>query len=150
MNALGLIQERDVLPGTNKGLFLHDVFGRILPKDRKLFAPTQRAIEWSRLTRNLGLTSWVAVAIAVCGLLSFSFVKNLSTLRVVSREFSKPPVLQGDVVSDVVIMDHFRQAIIKVEKQNSNWWIPRFGLNESKDVEGRLKEILQQDEFIED
>lgn len=140
LNALGLIQERDILPGTNKGLFLHDVFGRILPKDRELFAPTQRAVEWSRLTRNLGLTSWVAVAIAVCGLLSFSFVKNLRTLRVVSREFSKPPVLQGDIVSDVVIMDHFRQAIVKVEKQNSDWWIPRFGLNESKDVEGRIKE----------
>jgi type VI secretion system protein ImpL len=140
LKALGLIQERDVLPGTNKGLFLHDVFGRILPRDRELFAPTQRAIEWSRLTRNLGLTSWVAVAIAICGLLSFSFVKNLRTLRVVSREFSKPPVLQGDIVSDVVIMDHFRKAISKVEDQNSNWWIPRFGLNESREVEGRLKE----------
>jgi type VI secretion system protein ImpL len=140
LNALGLIQERDVLPGTNKGLFLHDFFGRILPKDRKLFAPTQRAIEWSRLTRNLGLTAWVAVAVAVCGLLSFSFVKNLRTLRVVSREFAKPPVLQGEVVSDVVIMDHFQQTIVNVEEQNRGWWIPRFGLNESKDVEVRLKD----------
>ncbi len=140
LNALGLIQERDVLPGTNKGLFLHDFFGKILPKDRRLFAPTQRAIEWSRLTRNLGLTSWVALAIAVCGLLSFSFVKNLKALREVSREFAKPPVLQGEVVSDVIIMDHFSQAILKVEAQNSNWWIPRFGLNESKEVEIRLKD----------
>jgi len=140
LSALGLIQERDVLPGTNKGLFLHDFFGRILPKDRRLFAPTQRAIEWSKLTRNLGLTSWVAVAIAICGLLSFSFVKNLRTLRDVSREFTKPPVLQGQVVSDVIIMDHFRQAIVRVEEQNSSWWIPRFGLNESKDVEIHLKD----------
>lgn len=140
LSALGLIQERDILPGTNKGLFLHDFFGRILPTDRRMFAPTQRSVEWTRLTRNLGLTAWVAVVVAICGLLSFSFVKNLRTLRVVSSEFSKPPVLQGDVVSNVVTMDRFRQAIFKVEDQNRNWWIPRFGLNESNDVEVRLKQ----------
>lgn len=140
LSALGLIQEKEVLPGTNKGLFLHDFFGRILPGDRGLFAPTQRAMEWNRLTKNLGLTSWVALGLAVCGILSFSFVKNLATLRSVSREFAKPPVLQGEVLSDVVIMDHFRQAIVNVENQNNNWWIPRLGLNESKAVEVGLKE----------
>jgi type VI secretion system protein ImpL len=140
LKALGLIEQRDVLPGTSKGLFLHDLFARILPKDRGLFAPTQRAIEWSKLTRNLGLTSWVAVAVAVCGLLSFSFVKNLRTLRGVSHEFSKPPVLQGEVLTDVMIMDRFCQAVLKVQEQNRSWWVPRFGLNESKDVESRLKD----------
>jgi type VI secretion system protein ImpL len=140
LSALGLIQERDVLPGTNKGLFLHDFFGRILPKDRGLFAPTRRALEWSRLTKNLGLTSWIALALAICGLLSFSFVKNLRTIRSVSSEFERPPVLQGDIVSDVVIMDHFRKAIVKVEEQNEDWWIPRFGLHESLEVETGLKE----------
>ena len=65
LNALGLIGEREVLPGTNKGLFLHDFFARILPRERTLFAPTLRAIEWSQLTRNLGLASWIAVALAV-------------------------------------------------------------------------------------
>ncbi|MBW2318627.1 MAG: type VI secretion system protein ImpL [Deltaproteobacteria bacterium] len=140
LNALGLIQERDILPGTNRGLFLHDFFGRILPQDRHLFAPTRRAIEWNRLTRNLGLTAWVAVVIAVCGLLSFSFVKNLKTLRHVSHEFSKPIVFEGNVLSDVVRMDHFLNAIVRVEDENKNWWIPRFGLDESEEVEIELKD----------
>ncbi|MDY6954412.1 MAG: type VI secretion protein IcmF/TssM N-terminal domain-containing protein, partial [Thermodesulfobacteriota bacterium] len=140
LEALGLIQEKEVLPGTSRGLFLHDFFARILPKDRGLFAPTQRAIEWSRLTRNLGLTSWIAVALAVCGLLSFSFVKNLRTLREVSHQFKKPPVLQGEVLTDVVIMDRFCQAVLKVEGQNRSWWVPRFGLNESQEVEIQLKD----------
>ncbi len=140
LKELGLIEEKEVLAGTSKGLFLHDFFARILPKDRKLFAPTQRAIEWSRLTRSLGLTSWVALGIAICGLLSYSFVKNMRTLREISREFSTPPVLQGEVLTDVVIMDRFLQGILKVEDQNQGWWIPRFGLNESKEVEGKLKE----------
>jgi type VI secretion system protein ImpL len=140
LKELGLIEEKEVLAGTNKGLFLHDFFARILPKDRKLFAPTQRALEWSRLTRSLGLTSWVAIGIAICGLLSYSFVKNMRTLREISQEFSTPPLLQGEVLTDVAIMDRFLQGILKVEDQNQGWWIPRFGLGESKAVEVTLKE----------
>jgi type VI secretion system protein ImpL len=139
LKALGLIEESEVLPGTSKGLFLHDFFANIMPKDRGLFAPTQRALVWSRLTRNLGLASWITVAIAICGLLSFSFVKNLGVLRDISDEV-KPPVLQGEILADVITMNRFHQGILKAENQNRNWWIPRFGLNESKNVERRFRE----------
>ena len=139
LNAMGLIGEKEVLPGTNRGLFLHDFFSRILPADRGLFAPTQKTIEWSRLTKSLGLTAWVAVIIALCGLLSFSFVKNLKTLRDVSSQFSKPPVLQGELTTDVLTLDRFRQAVVRVEEQNAHWWIPRMGLTESNRVEDGLK-----------
>ena len=140
LKELGLIEEKEVLPGTDKGLFLHDFFSKILPRDRGLFAPTQRTLEWSRLTRNMGLTSWVAICVAVCGLLSFSFVKNLKTLRDVSHEFSKPPVLQGEILTDTITMDRFRKAVFRAERQNNSWWVPRLGLNESRDVEEKLKE----------
>ena len=140
LKELGLIEEKEVLPGTDKGLFLHDFFSKILPRDRGLFAPTQRTLEWSRLTRNMGLTSWVAICVAVCGLLSFSFVKNLKTLRDVSHEFSKPPVLQGEILPDTITMDRFRKAVSRAERQNNSWWVPRLGLNESRDIERKLKE----------
>ncbi|MFZ0449528.1 MAG: type VI secretion protein IcmF/TssM N-terminal domain-containing protein, partial [Desulfatiglandaceae bacterium] len=140
LKSLGLIEEKEVLPGTNKGLFLHDFFAKILPSDRGIFAPTMKALEWSKLTRNLGLTSWVALAIAVCGLLSFSFVKNLSTLRGVSGEFKTPPVLKGEILADLGVLSRFEMAIAKVEKRNEGWWMPRFGLDASEGVESRLKE----------
>lgn len=140
LRALGLIEETEVLPGTSKGLFLHDFFSKILPRDRGLFAPTQQALQWQRLTTNLGLASWVLVILAICGLLSFSFAKNLATLREVAHEFSEPRLLTGAVLTDVITMDRFRQAIVKVEEQNRDWWIPRLGLNESREVETRLKE----------
>lgn len=139
LNQMGLIGEKDVLPGTNRGLFLHDFFSKILPKDRHLFAPTQKAIDWTRLTRSLGLTAWVAVVIAACGLLSFSFVKNLKTLKDASRAFSSPPIMQGDVAADTLTIERFKKAVVKVEKQNANWWIPRLGLHESISVEAGLK-----------
>ncbi len=140
LSALGLIGEKEVLPGTSKGLFLHDFFSKILPKDRGLFAPTRRAIEWQTLTRNLGLISWVVIGVAICGLLSFSFVKNLKTLRGASHEFASPPVMKGDFMADLVTMNRFNNAILKVEEENHNWWIPRFGLNESINIEKGLKE----------
>jgi type VI secretion system protein ImpL len=36
-------------------------------------------------------------------------------------------------------MDRFRMAISELEDRNRRWWIPRFGLNESKNVEAQLK-----------
>jgi type VI secretion system protein ImpL len=140
LSELGLIGEKDVLPGTNRGLFLHDFFTSILPSDRKLFAPTQKAMDWTRLTRSLGLTAWVAIMIAACGLLSFSFVKNLKTLRDVTNAFTSPPIMQGDITTDTLTVERFKQAILNVEEQNKNWWIPRLGLHESIRVEARLKE----------
>jgi type VI secretion system protein ImpL len=139
LKELGLIAERDVLPGTSKGLFLHDFFARILPQDRRLFVPTQRALDWNRLTKNIGLTAWLAVGIALCGLLSYSFVKNLWTLRDVSMEFKTAPIFQGEVVTDVSIMDRYREAILNVSRKNRSWWIPRFGLNQSLQAEQQLK-----------
>ncbi len=135
LKSLGLIGESEVLPGTDKGLFLFDFFSKILPRDRNLFTLTERTIQWSRLTRNLGLTSWIALCIALCGLLSFSFVKNLKTLR----DVSNPPVLRGEILMDLEAMNRFREGILHIEEKNSGWWIPRLGLNESQEAEWRLK-----------
>jgi type VI secretion system protein ImpL len=140
LSALGLIHSRDVLKGTNKGLFLHDFFARILPADRALFRPTSHMQEWRRLTRNLGLTAWIALVVAACGLLSYSFVKNLNALSDVRREFDKPTLLQGELMADIMTMDRFREAVLQVERGNRNWWIPRLGLNESLEMETALKQ----------
>lgn len=139
LEALGLIEEKEVLPGTSRGLFLHEYFAKILPSDRRLFAPTTRALEWQALTRNLGITAWILICVALCGLLSFSFVKNLRTIRSVSHEFVRPPVMIGELLTDLVTMDRLRQTIVNVETQNNSWWIPRFGLNESIKLETGLK-----------
>lgn len=140
LKALGLIEDRQVLPGTSRGLFLHDFFARILPMERGLFAPTRQAMAWNRLTLNLGLLAWVAIGIAVCGILSFSFVKNLSIIRGIPGEFVRPIVLKNEMTADLSTMERYRQAILKVEEKNGSWWIPRLGLSESRNVESQLKQ----------
>ncbi|MDA8138904.1 MAG: hypothetical protein M0036_09650 [Desulfobacteraceae bacterium] len=151
LNALGLIQAREVLRGTNKGLFLHDFFAQILPMDRNLFKPTAHVQEWQKLTRNMGLTAWIAIMVAACGLLSFIFVKNLSSLSDVRKEFQKPTLLQGELLSDILTLDRFRKAVLQVEEVNSKWWMPRLGLEESQKVEIELKRkfgVLFQSGFL--
>lgn len=139
LGELGLVQKQQALPGTERGLFLHDFFAEILPADRYLFQPTQQSSQWRRLTRNLGLTAWVAVTLAVCGLMSFAFIKNLAILRDASRAFSKPPVLEGVLLNDVITMERFREAVADISRRNTGWWIPRFGLDQSLEVEKQLK-----------
>jgi type VI secretion system protein ImpL len=139
LKSLGLIDERDMLPNTSRGLFLHDFFASILPSERGLFAPTKQAIAWNRLTKNLGLMAWLAIGIAICGLLSFSFVRNLGIIRGVPAEFLNKPVIKGEMTADSAYMEKFKNSILVIEKKNSSWWMPSFGLTESRDVEKLLK-----------
>lgn len=125
--------------GTGKGLFLHDLFTKILPGDRFLLTPTRRSREWRAVTGNLGLTSWVMLGVALCGLLSFSFVKNLHAIRDASEGFSKAVSLHGDLAADLAAMERYRRDIAKVEGRNRHWWLPRLGLTESVKVEKGLK-----------
>ncbi len=140
LQELGLIRHQDVLPGTSRGFFLHDLFAQVMPGDRNLYAPTRKALAWNRFTRNIGLTAWVAFFLALCGLLSFSFIKNLTTLRSAADVFQQPVSLQGEVLTDVAIMERYQNAISSIEKTNRSWWFPRLGLEESLTVEARIKD----------
>ena len=141
LQSLGLIKHQDILPGTSRGLFLHDFFARILPADRRLFTPTQHFLQWRNMTRNIGLTAWVTLVLALCGLLSLSFLKNLSTIHSMTGTIkAEKPVRSGDFMTDTLIMNRFRQAIAKLEEANQGWWIPRFGLDASRDVEQGVKQ----------
>ena len=140
LKALGLIQGAEVLDKTNKGLFLHDFFSTVLPRDRRLFRPTQYMVQWRNLTRNMGLTAWIAIVVAACGLLSYVFVKNLNALSDIRREFGKTTLLQGELTTDVITLDRFQTALVSIEEHNRKWWVPRMGLNASEKVEGELKQ----------
>ena len=126
-------------PGTGKGWFLHDFFARMLPDDRSLLAPTRRSLQWRSVTGNLGLVSWAVLGVALSGLLTFSFVKNMNTIREFSHGFARISPLRGDMRADLASLERFRQDILKVEEQNRHWWLPRFGLTESLKVEKGLK-----------
>lgn len=123
----------------NKGYFLHDFFKRILPGDRNLFTPIIEFIKWRRLTKNLGLLSWVALWLAFCGVLSFSFVQNLGVLKGFTEDFTAPPALTGNITEDLLVMEKFKDELLELQQANRAFWTPRLGLTESIRVEGLLK-----------
>jgi type VI secretion system protein ImpL len=146
LRKLGLSDGKTVLPGTDKGLFLHDFFATILPRDRKYFAPTQKAMEWQRVTRNLGLTAWGVLAVVLGMLLGLSFYRNYKIISEVPQQFVQTPVLQGKLVPDMELMSDFRESTAQLESRNIQWpwWSPRFGLDESLKVEQHLKETYSE------
>ena len=74
-------------PAADQGLFLHDFFGSILPRDRGTFLPTQIVNRWNQVTRNLAWVSWLAVNVAVISFLLLSYAATKSTLNQIEAAF---------------------------------------------------------------
>lgn len=139
LDTMGVTGDKDELPATENSLFIHDFFSRVLPTDRYLFAPTQKAIDWKKRTRRIGGLAWLAIAATFCGLLSLSFAKNLSTIREAQYLAAHPPVLEGELLQDIAALEELRTAIVTIQERNRNWMLPRFGMTQSLDMEAELK-----------
>ncbi|MBJ6750695.1 type VI secretion system protein ImpL [Geomonas sp. Red421] len=119
--------------------FLHDLFEKVLPRDRALWSPSARVLKWRRLSDNLALVCWLLIGISLCAMLTGAFVKNIGVLRQASFAAAGTPQLQGDTAADLAALEAMRRAIAEVEQKNRNWWLPRFGLSRSNEVEQALK-----------
>ncbi|MEN6466456.1 MAG: type VI secretion protein IcmF/TssM N-terminal domain-containing protein [Syntrophaceae bacterium] len=123
----------------DRGFFLKEIFRNILPSDRSLFSPLPEFLRWSYLTSRLGLVSWVLVWAALCGLISFLFIHNLSALDHFSTDHRIKAETSGNIASDILLLDRMRLTILEVEDDNDDLLIPRFGIDADRQVETRLK-----------
>lgn len=123
----------------NNGLFLKDMFKKILPRDRQLFAPLPEFLTWRRITRNLGLLSWISLWLCLCGFLSFSFINNMNSIKIVTGSSYKPPVIKGRISEDLLMLNRMRTKILGMEKANRRWILPWVGFSQSKRLELNLK-----------
>ncbi|WP_224960644.1 type VI secretion protein IcmF/TssM N-terminal domain-containing protein [Geomonas subterranea] len=119
--------------------FLHDFFEKVLPRDRWLWSPSARTLKWRHLTGNLAMAGWLLAGVALCALLTCSFMRNVDVLRQASAAAAGMPQMQGDVAADLASLEAMRRAVVDVERANRNWWVPRFGLTRGSDVEKALK-----------
>ena len=69
-----------------KGLFIHDVFARILPKERYVFLSGRIVSRWRTVSRNMALTSWLLVCFAVAVFLLVSYQETISTIERIHRQ----------------------------------------------------------------
>ena len=133
------IGEQEPPPGAGRGLFLHDFFEKVLPRDRGLLAPTARTMKWNALAGRVALMSWLLIGASLCVLLSYSFMKNLAVIREASALVAETPELRGGPAANLAAMDRMGRMISNVEQRNLNWGTPRLGLNRSRQIEQALK-----------
>ena len=125
--------------GGSQGVFLHDFFEKVLPGDRWLWAPSERSVAWHRTAGKLALAGWLVAGASLCGLLSGSFVKNLAVIRDAAALVDVDQRPNRGVGPDLAALEVMRVRVSELERKNMDWWVPRFGLNRSKQYEEVLK-----------
>lgn len=129
----------DVLSGTRRGLFLFDFFDCVLTADRWLKAPLHSTARRFRINWGIGIIAWLAILGGGLGLASTSYMLNRHAMNEYVAEFREPTYLTGTLLKDIMLLDRYRVAIIKMEENNRRWWVPRFGLTQSELAVTRLK-----------
>ena len=122
------------------GLFLQEFFSKILPKDRSLFTPVAEFLSWRRVTGSLGFISWLLIWASLCGMLSFSYIKNVNLINELRGSFFQPPALTDNLNDDLVILSRLSDVISEIEDGNSGWIVPHFGLTQTESMAANMKE----------
>jgi len=128
----------------NNGLFLKELFRKIMPNDRQLFSRIPEFLRWHRLTRNMGLLSWALLWLCLCGFLSFSFINNRSAINVVVKNNYDPPILTQNIAQDLLLLSQMKSKVLELEKVNDRWLIPKIGFRHGQQIETKLKILYLQ------
>lgn len=106
---------------THTGLFLHDFFGRILPRDRNASLPAALVNHWRRATRHLGLLAWLTLCLAATLLMAAAFQHNRMTVALVRETYPLDARFVGKLDDDAVTLERISDALAVVDKRNDRW-----------------------------
>ncbi|HOU77273.1 MAG TPA: type VI secretion protein IcmF/TssM N-terminal domain-containing protein [Syntrophales bacterium] len=126
---------------SRRDFFLKDIFGTILPGDRNLFSPIMEFVRWRRLTGNTALVAILLICLSLAGLLTMSFLHNRAIIENFFSEYDRQHATVGtDEGANLIIFERLRRRILDLEKDNRRWFLPRLGLDESLEMEEKIKE----------
>ena len=140
LETTGIEYTNDSRENTNKGYFLKNFFQAVLPGDRNIFTPVSEFLVWRKMTLSLSLFSIILICLGLCGVLTFSYYKNMETLDSLNADaFRNRSSFLGQ--SDHLLqLDRQRFAINRLAEKNRGWILPRLGLDHTLQAEKRLKE----------
>ncbi|ELV7528247.1 type VI secretion system protein ImpL [Edwardsiella ictaluri] len=104
-----------------QGIFVRDLFNRVLPADRDLNRPVAVTSPWRRLNRHLGLFAWWLCVAAALGYLGVSAVYWQRTLDDLRQRYPETMIMNNTLPHDMRIMIAQRDAIYWLEKRNAQW-----------------------------
>ena len=112
-----------------KSVFLHDLFSKILPKDRYVGRKILKYIGWRHVTQNIIHGAWIMGVVFACGLLSMSYVAGRKTLREAATVRSRE-ALREDRDAVFLHLMNLYEDISTIEKMNAERIIPFLWLNQ--------------------
>ncbi|MDR5837093.1 type VI secretion protein IcmF/TssM N-terminal domain-containing protein [Caballeronia sp. LZ034LL] len=121
---------------TTTGVFLHDLFGRILPQDRNVAKPAALVNRWLAATQNLGLFAWLLCAIAIGVLITMSFFRNVNTLALIEHNYPFQQHYSGLLVDDAATLSRANDALLEIDRRSHNWrsrWMISSKIDELQD-----------------
>jgi len=127
---------------TNRGLFLHELFTRVMPPDRGLLSTLPSAERIRRAIRNYGVSiSGLTLALLLAGL-SVAFVNDLASLNALLSRHTEIEVTQRDINAQINSLNRLNELIIDVAETEQNWTLPWYGPYIDSPHSGRLKRIF--------
>lgn len=126
-------------PG-DAGLFLHDVFARVLPGERDAWLPVERPSRSRLVLRRLALAAWLLASVAAGLLMSASFVGDMRTVELVRRDYPAHPRFTGEFAHDTATLARIGRVIADVERRDERRLVrPLAGATPVGRLEAELK-----------
>ncbi len=122
--AFSRLMEKDLAPSsghdsTNKGLFLHDFFGLILPRDRSVYMPTVIINRTREILKYSGQIVWVLVCIVLASFVHMSYDKNLEMVKQITLYYPKDIQANNDLSENLRDINNLRKLTdLILERQN--------------------------------
>lgn len=113
---------------TGKGLFIHDIFSRILPVERGIALPGQIVSRWRHVTANFALISWTSLCLAALLFLVISYQATSAKIdrlaSVVPSEFSSQTSTdQTSAIDRIITGKVFVNLILEGERNWRTRWL---------------------------
>jgi len=141
--------EADSIEG-KKGLFIHDVFARILPKERHVFLPGEIVGRWRKVTHNMALAAWLLVCSAFMIFLIVSFQTTSNTIdrfkAAIPKDFAQAIKIDGSSPgSEVRDLDVLLVVVKLLLSESKNWQTSWLAFSpEVIKLESTLKQVFVQ------
>ncbi|UOD50062.1 type VI secretion protein IcmF/TssM N-terminal domain-containing protein [Orrella daihaiensis] len=129
-----------------KGLFIHDIFSRILPKERNTALPGQIVSRWRRVTANMALVSWLSLCVAAMVFLVVSYQSTSATIKrfatAIPENFGELSSESASKETEIEQLSNGLMVVGLILKEESNWNTRWLAFNpEVNALENKLKQV---------
>ncbi len=115
-----------------KGIFLRDLFTKILPGDRFLFFPLKEYQHWKTRTISLAILAWLFINLGIVGMIAGAYQHNLKILN--KARHLKETSLGKDIGANLMMLSNYGRAIEDLQREDTSYDLPQGGLNHGNKI----------------